>query len=50
MRKSRREFIVIIEEGEDGYYIGTVPRLKGCHTQGKTLYELNENITAATCP
>jgi len=40
----KNEFLVIIEKGEDGYYIGTVPELKGCHTQGKTLDELMENI------
>lgn len=42
-----REFTVIIERGEDGYYIGTVPELKGCHTQGKTLDELMENVKEA---
>ena len=35
-----REFTAIIERGEDGYYIGSVPELRGCHTQGKTLDEL----------
>jgi len=43
----RKEFTVIIERGEDGYYIGTVPELRGCHTQGKTLDELMENIKEA---
>ncbi|MBC8456688.1 MAG: type II toxin-antitoxin system HicB family antitoxin [Deltaproteobacteria bacterium] len=43
----KNEFWVIIEKGEDGYYIGTVPELKGCHTQGKTLDELMENIREA---
>ena len=28
-----REFTVIIERGEDGYYIGSVPELRGCHTR-----------------
>ena len=40
----KNEFLVIIEKGEDGYYVGTVPELNGCHTQGKTLDELMENI------
>jgi len=43
----QREFTVIIEKGEDGYYIATVPELKGCHTQGRTLDELIENIKEA---
>ncbi len=42
-----RIFNIIIERGEDGYYIGTVPELKGCHTQGKSLDELIENIKEA---
>lgn len=43
----RREFTVVIEEGEDGYLVATVPELKGCHTQGKTLDELIKNIKEA---
>jgi predicted RNase H-like HicB family nuclease len=31
------KFRVIIERDEDGLYIATVPELKGCHTQAKTL-------------
>jgi predicted RNase H-like HicB family nuclease len=42
-----REFTVIIEKGEDGYFIGSVPELKGCHSQGKTIDELMENIKEA---
>lgn len=47
MQNLKRDFIVIIEKGEDGYFVGTVPQLKECHTQGKTLDELNENIKEA---
>jgi len=43
----KREFTVIVEKGEDNYYIGSVPELKGCHTQGKTLDELMTNIKEA---
>ena len=35
-----KEFNVIIEQGEDGYYISEVIGLPGCHTQAKTLDEL----------
>jgi len=42
--KKKRQFTVIIEEGEDRYLIGTALELKGCHTQGKTIEELLKNI------
>jgi predicted RNase H-like HicB family nuclease len=35
--KPTRKFTVVIERDEDGYYVGTVPALRGCHTQAKTL-------------
>jgi predicted RNase H-like HicB family nuclease len=39
-----REFYVIIEQDEDGYFVGEVPQLRACYTQGKTLDELMTNI------
>lgn len=36
----KREFNIIIEEGEDGYLISEVIELPGCHTQAKTFDEL----------
>jgi len=45
--KKKRQFTVIIEEGEDGYLIGTALELKGCHTQGKTVDEVLKNIREA---
>lgn len=39
-----REFYVIIEKDEDGFFIGEVPALKGCYSQGKTVEELLKNI------
>jgi hypothetical protein len=42
--EKKRQFTVIIEEGEDGYLIGTALELKGCHTQGKTMEELLKNV------
>lgn len=35
-----REFSVIIERDEDGWFIATVPELPGCHTQAKSLDKL----------
>ena len=40
-------FTVVIEQDEDGMYVGSVPSLKGCHSQGRTVDELMENITEA---
>lgn len=42
-----REFTVVIEKDEDGYFVGTVPRLKGCHTQAKSLDELMDRMKEA---
>jgi len=39
-----KEFYVVIERDEDGFYIGEVPSLKGCYSQGKTIDELLNNI------
>ena len=35
-----QEFNLIIEEGEDGYFISEVIELPGCHTQAKSMDEL----------
>lgn len=37
-------FSVLIEKDEDGYYVATVPALKSCYTQAKTLNELYPRI------
>lgn len=39
-----REFYVVIERDEDGIYIGEVPQLKACYSQGETLDELMCNM------
>lgn len=38
MKKYR--FNVLIEQDEDGYLVATVPALKSCYTQARTLEEL----------
>ncbi len=38
---------VIIEPGEDGYYVAHVPSLKSCWSQGKTREEALQNIREA---
>lgn len=42
-----KEFTVIIEKDEEGYFIAEVPELKGCHTQAKSLDTLMERIKEA---
>ena len=42
-----KEFTVIIEQDDEGYYIAEVPELKGCHTQAKSLDTLMERVREA---
>ncbi len=39
-----KEFYVVIERDEDGIYIGEVPQLKACYSQGETIDELMQNM------
>ena len=43
----KKDYNVIIEKDEDGFYIASVPALKGCHTQAKSLDVLMERIKEA---
>lgn len=45
--KKKFRFPMIIEQDEDGWYVGIVPDLKGCHTQAKTLPQLEKRIKDA---
>jgi len=40
-------FRVVVEKDESGYYVGEVPALPGCLSQGKTVEELKVNIAEA---
>ena len=42
-----KEFNVVVERDQDGYYVASIPELKGCHTQAKSLDELMERIREA---
>lgn len=42
-----RSFLVIVERDDDGYYVGSAPALRGCHTQGRTLDALMSNMREA---
>jgi len=41
------KYHVIIERDSEGYYIASVPTLPGCHTQARSLDELDERIKEA---
>ncbi|MEK6975742.1 MAG: type II toxin-antitoxin system HicB family antitoxin [Candidatus Thermoplasmatota archaeon] len=43
----QRTFQVLFEEGEDGWFVASVPTLPGCHTQGKGLEQARERIQEA---
>ena len=43
----KKEFNVIIEKDEDGYFVASVPSLHGCHTQAKSLDTLIIRIQEA---
>ncbi len=43
----KREFDVLIERDAEGYYVATVPALRGCHTQAQSLDQLMDRIREA---
>jgi predicted RNase H-like HicB family nuclease len=42
-----KRFNVVIERDSEGYYVASVPSLRGCHTQAKSLDALMERIKEA---
>jgi predicted RNase H-like HicB family nuclease len=42
--KAKRNFTVLIERDEKGYFVATVPALAGCHTQAKNMNTLMKRI------
>ena len=47
MKTQHQHITVIIEKDEDGFYVGSVPSLRSCYTQAKTLEELYPRIKEA---
>ena len=42
-----REYSVVIERDEEGYFVASVPSLPGCHTQARSLDELMDRVREA---
>ena len=42
-----RDFSVVIERDEEGYYVASVPALPGCHTQSRSLDDLMVRVQEA---
>ena len=46
-KKKVLDFVVLIEQDKEGWYVATVPSLQGCHTQGRTIPQLLERVKEA---
>ena len=44
---SGRTFHVVVEKDEDGFFVGEVPELPGCHSQARSLLELRTRMREA---
>ncbi len=42
-----RQFDVIIDCDQEGYYIASVPQIQACHTQARSLDEVTRRIREA---
>lgn len=42
-----RQYSVVIERDEDGYFVASVPAVPGCQTQAKSLDELMDRVSEA---
>jgi predicted RNase H-like HicB family nuclease len=47
MSKRSDPFTVLVEQDEEGYFVATVPELRGCHTQAKSLDVLMRRVIEA---
>ena len=43
----KRDFTVVVEKDEDGYFFAYVPELYACQTQARTMEELQDRIKEA---
>ena len=42
-----RQIPLLVEKGEDGFFVASVPSLPGCYTQAKTVKELKKRVREA---
>lgn len=47
MERQIYNFTVLIEQGEDGWYVATLPDIQGCYTQGKTVAQVLDRVKEA---
>jgi predicted RNase H-like HicB family nuclease len=47
MSKRSDPFTVLVEKDEQGYFVATVPKLRGCYTQAKSLDVLMRRVQEA---
>ena len=43
----KSEYTILIEKDEEGYYVGSVPMLPGCHSQARSVDQLMERMEEA---
>lgn len=43
----KKEFNVVVERDQEGFYVASIPELKGCHTQSRSLDDLMVRIREA---
>lgn len=43
----KQDFSVIIERDSDGYLVASVPEIRGCYTQAKSMDELLKRVQEA---
>tara|TARA_B100000745_G_scaffold299783_1_gene251490 strand:+ start:6279 stop:6494 length:216 start_codon:yes stop_codon:yes gene_type:complete len=39
-----KQYVAYIEKDEDGIFVGSVPSVPGCYTEGDTYKEVTENL------
>jgi len=44
---TKRQFSVVVERDSEGYYVASVPEIPGCHTQARSLDQLQKRIREA---
>ncbi len=46
-KKKLFDFMVLVEQSPDGWFVAKVPDLQGCYTQGKTIAQALERVKEA---